>query len=205
MRRPFFAIEGVDGAGKSSSLERIRRASPSLLRFFKSPPEDISKIRGVYDIEGIPLPARFFFYLSANLYLSREISEACLEGPAACDRFILSTISSHNAFSGKQDAFTEFLKRFRELDGFLPDITIILIAAEQTRADRIAERHGQNNRLDFDLASATKMQLEMLRLVELGLYQSDTEVIDTTNIDLEKVVHRMLDVIESRLKRWKNG
>ena len=201
MRKAFFAIEGTDGVGKTSTMLAIKKAAPDLLAHFKSPPDDLSAIRNFFEDKGVSVSSRFFYYISGNTHLSRLIREELQRTPVCIDRFMLSTIASHNVLSGVRDRYTKFFEIYLELDGVLPDLTIMLSVNEAERMARIGARQKSvNNRKDLDSKFGTAVQEEMLRLASNGDYPSNTTIIDTSKIDLACTVRLILELIENKLR-----
>ncbi len=136
--RPLFiVIEGIDGCGKSTLVNLL--ASKLKFHLLKSPPDELSDVRGLFDMDDV---AHKLFYAAANKIVSGKVGKFMAVGDSViCDRYWLSTkvYSSVRKDDIAIDAIEQHLVR--------PDFTIYLYLDEAIRKERM-NRRGALNEID---------------------------------------------------------
>lgn len=194
-RHRFSVIEGVDGVGKSTCLRLVRPLVEGL-SVLKTPADNMAAARKEFDVPGVDISSRFFFYFATTIYASDLILKRALEAPLLCDRYILSTIAHHNVLSNGRFDFTSYLDVFGFFGGARPDLTILLTADAVARAERIKKRDpDQNNFRDYAIDIASRVQEEFLRLALLPAYGANVEIINTSDMDENAVAKKVAKLL----------
>jgi dTMP kinase len=147
----FIAFDGIDGAGKSTQIERLRV-------FLEGRGHRILSVRdpgstrlgdAVREIllhrEDIPLEmtSEMFLYMAARAQLVAEQIRPALEGGATvlCDRFLLANVV-YQGSAGGLDVETLWTVGRIATGGLMPDVTIVLDLEPAIAASRI--QRGQD-------------------------------------------------------------
>jgi thymidylate kinase len=190
-KKSFLLLEGTDGVGKTSAAKALGQRPP-FPKMLWSPPEPLREIRAAFDSRKVSPEVRLLFYLTGNAYHSEEIRRILKENDVVLDRFLLGTVANHNVLAGKD--FSYLLGKSGEFKTASPDITIVLVASERERKNRILKRNGNGFR-DYDLELGAKVQDELVRCLNLPIYQSGVkEVLDTSRVPFEAVVAKIADI-----------
>ncbi len=189
-QKKLLLIEGVDGTGKSTVVMELEKRYS--LKRISTPVEPLRSIRGNYDQGGVPPQARLLFYLSANAYSAKVIQDELKKTDVALDRYLLGTIANHNILAASDFSF--FFTESEKLRMLAPDVTIVLTATQKVREDRIKQR-VENGDGDFEFSIRSKIQEELVRCLNLPIYKTGLrEIIDTSNIPIEVVVNKVVEV-----------
>ena len=172
----YFALEGLDATGKTTVANLLRKK----FTVIKTPPDNFPIPRHKYD--SLPVKHRFFWYLKSVKFAVDQAPK----GIVFFDRYVLSTITGHEAMGLKLD---NFKPRFPK-----PEMTFILTVNEEERLKRL------NNReiLKHDIKNI-KIKDKILKgyekwSKELG---HNCIYIDTSNITPEQVCKQIMDCIDT--------
>ncbi|MBT4824203.1 AAA family ATPase [Candidatus Woesearchaeota archaeon] len=180
-------VEGLDGVGKSTAAKSL--AERLNADYVASPTKEFAKLKDVFDNESAPLE-RFFFYLISNYSLSKQVMKRDNSKPLIIDRFVLSTITYHNAL------MNEDTSKYVRWDKLLnPEIMFHLVADEETRISRMNIR-GELSRTDviFEENRTLGRRIES----EFESYRNAYIEIDTTRLNPQEVVDRMHKELKNR-------
>lgn len=141
MKKIFFAIEGLDGAGKTTLVNNL---SENGFKSLKTPPELYEVIRKKIH----PLKEASLFYYLSSLCFALEV-EAKDENNFILDRYFFSTIT-HYVANNKNCSEKEFYRIFHKLEEFItfPEITFFIQLDFETRIKRISSRSTKEKELD---------------------------------------------------------
>lgn len=177
-----YAIEGLDGSGKSSVINLLREDNEVV---FKTPPMDIERYREEFDKKTIE--ERFDFYMAGVAM----VSAGAIIYPAKrvfCDRYVLTTLSAHEAMGKKIGTFDILLAK----TVLSPKKTFLLTVSEEKRMDRL-EKRGANATDVANNSINDKILLGYRKWAKkLG---HDLVEIDTSDLTIEQVKNLILSNI----------
>ncbi|WP_017729537.1 dTMP kinase [Halalkalibacterium ligniniphilum] len=202
----FITVEGGEGAGKTSVLDRIEKelASRGIDVVRTREPGGIpiaEKIRSVIlDVNHVEMDRRteaLLYAAARRQHLVEKVLPALEKGKVVlCDRFIDSSLAYQgNARGiGFEDilAINEFA-----IEGYFPDVTLLFDIDPEVGLLRInADGDRERNRLDLEtIAFHNKVKQGYQRVVDT--YPDRVVVIDA-NQPIEKVFEAAMNVLERR-------
>lgn len=130
----FIALEALDGVGKSTVIRLLGQNSN--IRIFTTPSNLFKPLRKLFDC--VDKRLRFIFYLTSVIYASERIKRWIKEKPVVCNRYLLSTLSAHQARDVSEKWFTLMNPIIKRV--YPPDYTILLGCNEAVRLQRLKER-----------------------------------------------------------------
>ena len=181
----FVAIEGIDGAGKTTCAKLLAREITA--HYYKTPSGIFERLRSQIEIIRNN-QARFAFYFGATLYASIQIKKIIAKKPAVCDRYINSTIAYHRALGVELPPSC-----LNKLPLLSPDLCFYLYAEESICAQRIASRRIislSDVALEKDRNLQRKIHKEFLKLPMIAF--------DTSKLSPNDVCAQMLIKIRKR-------
>lgn len=201
----FITFEGGEGAGKSTQIQRLSSAlektglNVTVTREPGGSPGAEAIRRMLLDpaAEWEP-PAEALLHFAARAdHFTTRIAPALRDGYwVLCDRFADSTRAYQGYGLGLDMAAIEALYDIA-LDGFVPDLTIILDIPVETGVARMIERGGDPDRYEkMDTAFHERLRQGFLEIA--GKEPDRCAVIDA-DTDIDSVTARIFDCIESRL------
>lgn len=177
MQGLFITVEGPDGAGKSTLIQRLEK---KLLEELKVPlvrtrepggSEIAEKIRGVIlDPKNTAMDDRteaLLYAASRRQHIMEKIQPSLTEGKVVlCDRFVDSSIAYQGAGRGIGVEEIATLNRFATED-LTPDITLYLDVDAQVGLNRIASKDSnrQKDRLELEAISFHNRVREAYRVL----------------------------------------
>jgi radical S-adenosyl methionine domain-containing protein 2 len=120
------AIEGLDGCGKSTTVELLAERLGA--RVIRNPPKELEAERA--DADRLPAEQRRAWYLHANR-VAMDLARATVGQPVVLDRSIASTLAFGAAERGAVAQSSDLPVGFP-----LPDITVLLDVPEEVRRRR---------------------------------------------------------------------
>lgn len=141
MKKVFFAVEGLDGAGKTTLVKNL---SDNGFKSLKTPSVIYGKIRKIIH----PLKEASLFYYLSSLCFALEV-EARNENNFILDRYFFSTIT-HYVANNKNCSEKEFYRLFHKLEEFItfPEVTFFIQLDFESRVKRISNRSANEKELD---------------------------------------------------------
>lgn len=153
MRAPFITFEGVDGAGKTTQIERLRRSlsDKGLGHVMLREPGSTATSEAIRGILLTPALAEMsptteaLLYAAARAQMVAEVVKPALEKgtPVLCDRYIDSSLA-YQAYGGGVDLEMVRMINSWATGGLSPDLTIIFDldprAAERRRTGTAGDR-----------------------------------------------------------------
>lgn len=134
-RNRVFAVEGLDGTGKTTVAKLVAEQTDS--HYFYWTDENVLKhLRRYFD--SAPPKIRFLYYFASTLETYFRIDNLRRSADVFADRTVLSTIAYHKAL-GVPDSWIGMIPGFliRQID-----YMIYFTAEDQTRAKRLGERNA---------------------------------------------------------------
>jgi dTMP kinase len=204
----FIAVEGPEGAGKSSQVrrltERLRDTHDDVLVTREpggTPAGD--RIREVLLDPALrldPLAEVLLYAAARSQHVLEVIAPALAEGRVVLsDRFAAATVAYQGFGRGLDLAFVEALNQRATL-GHLPDLIVLLDVAPETGLRRIAQR-GAIDRLErADLAFHRRVRAGFLAQAQAD--PSRWHVIDA-EADEQHVAAALWDAVGAALERWR--
>lgn len=181
----FYALEGLDGVGKSTIVNGLKENG---LRVLRTPPDTMRWLRPLF--EHADLRARFVYYLSGVLYAGMQASRNDPNQRVISDRFLLTTVAAHEAM-GLNSNFIGF---FMPLIKFapIPKSTFLLVCEENERLRRMHQRGA--NIIDLKNIGINQKLLEGYSKWSEVLGHKIVEV-DTTNITPGQVIQEVMEKV----------
>ena len=177
MQGLFITVEGPDGAGKSTLIQRLEKKLLEELKFplvrTREPggSEIAEKIRGVIlDPKNTAMDDRteaLLYAASRRQHIMEKIQPSLTEGKVVlCDRFVDSSIAYQGAGRGIGVEEIATLNRFATED-LTPDITLYLDVDAQVGLNRIASKDSnrQKDRLELEAISFHNRVREAYRVL----------------------------------------
>jgi thymidylate kinase len=186
----FYAIEGLDGVGKSTVADLLCQGGYLV---FKTPTPELESLRKIFDKRDIKI--RFAFYLLSVIHADHKIKKANIEVEKVCDRYLLSTIAAHEAMGLSTNFLLNLRPFFEKISS--PSATFLLTADEEVRKDRLFNRGA--NETDMSNFEINKELLEGYRKWSDFLEHNLVEI-DTSNLDPGNVVNLLETIIKEQKK-----
>jgi radical S-adenosyl methionine domain-containing protein 2 len=180
-RGPVIAIEGLDGSGKTTSVNLLAERLGA--RVMRNPPQELAGERAAADL--LEPSARRAWYQNANR-VAMDLARAH-EGPAVLDRSIASTLVFGAAERGTVATVADIPGGFP-----WPDVVVFLAIPEEKRARRIAGRAGSRTAEEERLADD-----DLFRARVLQGYANLCSVVVDANGSPEQVVERVLAMLKT--------
>ena len=92
-RFPIIAIEGIDGAGKTTTASALAKMIKG--HYIITPPDDYKRLRPFFELPERSGKARLLFYAGSLWDVWEDIRERCKVQPVVLDRYTVSTIFYH--------------------------------------------------------------------------------------------------------------
>lgn len=150
----FITFEGIDGAGKSTQIDRLEtlvEASGRVVCRTREPGGTPvgEKIRGILLAEDmIPETETLLFFAARAEHAARKIRPALERGEwVISDRFTDATYAYQVGGKGMSGERVEALERWT-LGGFEPDLTVLFDISPAAAARRLAARAGAEDRFE---------------------------------------------------------
>lgn len=150
----FITFEGIDGAGKSTQIDRLQTLVESSGRVVCRTREPGGtpvgeKIRGILLAEDMtPETETLLFFAARAEHAARKIRPALERGEwVISDRFTDATYAYQVGGKGMSGERVEALERWT-LGGFEPDLTVLFDISPAAAARRLAARAGAEDRFE---------------------------------------------------------
>jgi deoxyadenosine/deoxycytidine kinase len=196
---PLIAIEGGNGVGKTTLIERIRAMHPDWTIRRGVPDawmEPQMKMRMIRDADWM---ASAFYFLSGSMELTRELTllfQQKISLPTVClDRSLWSTLAVHVGHDPSRLA--DFMPMLQLMGGHvcIPNKTVVLTASPETLRRRISEKNPSERVFDeltqnYDYWEQELAFYHWLReaVAEVGLTQFQIEIVNTDDLSSDEVV-----------------
>ncbi|ATZ18377.1 dTMP kinase [Mesoplasma melaleucae] len=202
----FISIEGMDGSGKTTALQRVKEHLEALnykVIMTREPgglpiSEKLRKI--VLNNDGIgmePWTEALLFIAARKEHLEKVIKPYLAKGYIVIsDRFMDSTTAYQGGARGLGIDYLNDLQK-RILDNFVPDLTLYFELSFEEAEKRLTGRPDEKNRLDEEgqkfkegvksaFEELVKKELERITVIDAG--KSPDEVFEAAkNVILEKI------------------
>jgi len=188
MKENFYALEGLDGVGKSTVRDLLNQRGYVIL---KTPPSSFPIERSVYDnFEVMP---RFLFFLMGVMQAGNEAEKISTDRAVICDRYLLTTVAAHEAMGLSYSFLSSILPLLKETP--VPKNTFLLIASEEERIRRLTLRGA--NEIDIANLKINSQIFQGYKKWSLILGHKLSEV-DTTCLPPKQVAEYIEDNIYSK-------
>jgi len=134
----FFVLEGLDASGKSTVRDILKKSG---YRVCKTPPDNFPISREKYD--NLDVRIRFLFYIFGVIQINGQISKDRKKGITICDRYLLSTLTYHEAMGLSEKLIMMVIPFLKFIN--TPNKTFLLVVDEQERLRRLTERGANDN------------------------------------------------------------
>lgn len=196
---PLIAIEGGNGVGKTTLIERLRATHPDWTIRRGVPDawmEPQMKMRMIRDADWM---ASAFYFFSGSMELKRELAEFIqqqVSPPKIClDRSLWSTLAVHVGHDPKR--LVQLMPMLELMGGHVcvPNKTVVLTASPETLRRRVSEKKPSERVFDeltqnYDYWEQESAFYHWLReaVAEVGLPQFQVEIVNTDNLSSDEVV-----------------
>jgi thymidylate kinase len=186
-RFPIIAIEGIDGAGKTTVS---RLLSDELgMKYIKTPTKELNSFRCFFDNSNTDPNARLHFYISCLWEAYNEAIQSARYCGVIFDRYICSTLAYHSVLCKNSDKVSEILKISAPPAA---DLNILLKIDVNTAAKRIKSRN--NITCDVRLENNLKFQKEVaLKFESIMNYQVPVN----ENSSLQEILKKSIKLIKN--------
>ena len=186
--KSFIALDGVDGAGKTTVSERLAHELGAT--YLRTPGEGYRLARKHVDSGASPV-AKLLFYVSSVVDASHQATLIRNSKPVICDRYIWSSLIPHAAYYEQDLHSLEQSWKFITSQIAIPSQTILLRVNEDEQLRRLGDRTEVT-------ASDTYCRKEALRRRARELYDTIAQrdgwtIIETDNKGIEEVVEEILE------------
>ena len=137
----FYAVEGLDGAGKSSVISELKNMG---VRTIATPPEVLKKYRHIF--ENTDLRIRFLYYLMGVKMAGKQAEDYKGKELVISDRFLLTTLSAHEAMGISKKWISLWTPLINSVAR--PEKTFIVVCDEEERLRRLFSRGA--NQVDMN-------------------------------------------------------
>lgn len=179
-RHPIVAIEGLDGSGKSTTVEHV--AALLGARIIRNPPAELAHERPAVD--AMDPDSKRAWYLRGNR-LAMEQARASQDCPVVLDRSIASTLAFGAAERGRVATGADIPEGFP-----MPDAVVVLTVPEHMRRARHAGRGDAATTEESQLASDPEFRQRVID----GYRNLATDVVDAS-ASVEAVAEVVLAVV----------
>jgi thymidylate kinase len=176
----FFALEGLDGVGKTTTIEGLRDKDFVVL---KTPGKLLSVLRPIFEEQDTR--ARFMFYLTSVLQAGYQAKKYTAHEKVICDRYLLTTVAAHEAMGMSVEFMAACMPIVRQAP--VPEMTFILTATEEARLNRLMGRPKKASPLDIANLKINNQILNGYRTWSETLGYPILEI-DTTSMCPEDVI-----------------
>ena len=192
-RFPLIAIEGLDGAGKSTLIKKINNAIG--IQSFDSVPAELNALRIKTGHTGSPL-ATFKFFTLSNILRSFQFKQLVKKNTVVVDRYIFSTLTYHQIMLKHE--LNETISLLKSDNFFWPDYVIFIIANATIRKERIAQRdndklqwYGDQISFSPDIVEQYKMNFQNIG-VSYG-------IVDTSKFNEKQSFKQLIKLIQTNI------
>lgn len=195
--KPFVAVYGIDGTGKTSTVKSLCTALDNLGQPAIDYNEHKKGISNPTDqIKGKELKAQtadvqLSIYLASLLFHTQEINRLTNEQIVVKDRYI-DDVYAHHAHLG---ASTQLLSYVQSAPIRKPDLRVVLNLPEEIRLERLARRETATSQ-DMEKAIAGS-RLYFMQQYYLRSTDENTLIIDTSQKSLEQVTESIITQLQS--------
>lgn len=205
------AIEGIDGAGKSTTIRNMNKHLEGFNVLTSSRREDmLPDVRKILngDIKN-SIQARFLYYLVIDQIVSNEMSGS---GDFILDRYLYSTKAYHFAYEkyyngGANLDKLEEIYRASEKTLTKPDIAIFLYVDNAERLKRLSRRESSaNNSMDYE-TTVLEYATDEFKMIASELRANGSVVVKeicTTNLTEEQVLSAIINTVNEFLPNREN-
>ncbi|SHK51467.1 thymidylate kinase [Hathewaya proteolytica DSM 3090] len=202
----FITLEGGEGAGKTTQITEIEKylKQRGIECICTREPGGIpisESIRSIIlDRKNVNMDGRteaLLYAAARRQHLVEKVIPALESGTTViCDRFIDSSLAYQG--SGRGIGMDEVYKINEfAMDGYLPDLTILLDLDMEVGLERIERRRGEMNRLDMEkLDFHSKVRKGFLKLLQD--YPDRIKKVDAS-LQKEEVTKQITDILEKIL------
>jgi len=141
----FYVIEGDNGVGKTSLINRLSEIMP--LQITKTPTDPYRSIKK-YIHERDSTYGKFFYYLSSVFDASLDIQSKLTKSRVLCDRYIASSIVDFLILANIELKEIEGFYSFIKKELVMPDITFLIKCSHEERVKRILKRNKKGGNFD---------------------------------------------------------
>lgn len=199
---PLIAIEGSNGTGKSTLIERIRASHPDWVvrlgvpNIWMTPP---MKMRMIRDANWM---ASALYFLSGSIELTRELVQVLQEhgrpATVCLDRSLWSTLAVHAGHDASRLA--DLMPVVAAMGGHVcvPNVTVVLTASAGTLRRRIHGKDAAERAFDELTQDDGYWEREMAfyrwlkeAVAELGMPEFRVEIVDTDGLAPAEVADRV--------------
>lgn len=184
----FFAVEGLDGTGKSTVAKILADETDSQYYYWMEK-NRLKRFRCAFDNSSPYL--RFIYYTFAAIDTHFRAERMRTESDVFVDRTMLSTIAYHKAL-GLSDFWISMIPRFT-IDSI--DQLLYFVASEETRLNRMKDREGKGERA---MTQADYQSLVIGRRVDeeyRRILPDRTTIIDTDDKTPEQIVMEVKGIL----------
>jgi len=195
---PIIAIEGSNGVGKTTLIERLRAVHPDWTILRGVPDawmEPQMKMRMIRDADWM---ASAFYFFSGSMELTRELTplfQKQVSSSKIClDRSIWSTLAVHIGHDPKRLADLIPMLKFMSGHVCVPNKTIVLTASAETLRRRVSEKDLSERVFDELTQDSVYLEQESafyhwLReaVEEVGMPQFQVEIVKTDDFSSDEI------------------
>lgn len=190
-RFPIIAIEGIDGAGKTTVAEALATSIKG--NFINTPPVDYKPLKLFFELPERSVKARLLFYVGSLWEIWEDIIERCKVRPVVLDRYTLSTLLYHETLLN-EDIFNIYNNAFPPN----ADITISLDVSEKTALIRLQKKSTKS--FDTDLENDSMLQRDLAKKFK----KYSQYVINTNLLTIDQVVKECIRIIKDYINNNKS-
>lgn len=179
----FYAIEGIDGTGKTSIGKKLSEISN--INYLETPCESFKKKNSKPDDNDFH--GRFDYYMRGNIYTVNKLNP---DSVSVLGRYYFSTIIGNSLLYNQPLASVENMARMYYPEE--PIDTFLLVVDEKEQIRRISDRNkGKHGMNDYKVLCDVDFRKKMRECYMAKAQENQWHIIDTTHKSIDQLAREI--------------